>query len=80
MTQEAVDKEMNKLAEAKNAMERKSEETMQKVKAQFDKLSHNDIADIDGDIDAWADKLKEKYNHSQEEANAKIKDFMTQFK
>ena len=80
MTQEAVDKEMNKLAEAKNAMERKSEETMQKVKAQFDKLSHNDIADIDGDIEAWADKVKEKYNTSQEEANAKIKDFMSQFK
>ena len=80
MTQVAVDKEMDKLADAKNAMERKSDETMQKVKAQFDKLTDYDIADIDGDVEAWADKVKEKYNASQEEANAKIKDFMSQFK
>lgn len=80
MTKEAAEKEMKKLIDAKKAMESRSDEVTKKIKAQFDKLSHSDIANIDGNIDAWADKLKEKYNHSQEEANAKIKDFMTQFK
>ena len=79
MTKEAAEKEVKKLTDAKNGMESKSEEVTKKIKAQFDKLSHNDIAEIDGNIEALANKVKEKYNHTQEEANKKIKDFMAQF-
>ena len=80
MTREAAENELKKLIDAKKAMESGSEDVMNKVKAQFDKLSDHDIAEIDGNIETFSDKIKEKYKDSQEEANKKAKDFMSQFK
>ncbi len=80
MTREEADKELKKLDDAKKAMESKSEEVTKKIKAQFDKLTHADIAEIDGNLETWAEKIKEKYQLNQEEANKKIKDFITGFK
>ena len=80
MAKEEAENEVKKLIAAKKAMESKSEEVAKQIKKDFDKLSHEDIAEIDGNLEAWADKVKEKYNTTQEEANKKIKDFMSQFK
>ena len=80
MAKEEAENEVKKLIAVKKAMESKSEEVAKQIKKNFDKLSHEDIAEIDGNLEAWADKVKEKYNTTQEEANKKIKDFMSQFK
>lgn len=80
MAKEEAENEVKKLIAVKKAMESKSEEVVKQIKKDFDKLSHEDIAEIDGNLEAWADKVKEKYNTTQEEANKKIKDFMSQFK
>ena len=80
MTREEAEKEWKKLTDAKKAMESRSEEVTNKIKLKFDKLTHADIAEIDGNFETWADKIKEKYNDNQEEANKKIKDFMEQFR
>lgn len=79
MTMEEAEKELKKLEKVKKSMEKQSEEVTKQIKARFDKLTHDDIAEVDGNIEAWAEKIKEKYNDTQEEANKKIKDFMSQF-
>lgn len=79
MTMEEAEKELKKLEKVKKSMEKQSDEVTKKIKARFDKLTHDDIAEVDGNIEAWAEKIKEKYNDTQEEANKKIKDFMSQF-
>lgn len=79
MTKEDAEKELKKLTDAKKEMESQADEVTKKLKAQFSKLTDHDIAEIDGNVEAWADKIKEKYSDTQEEANKKIKDFMAQF-
>ena len=79
LTKEEAEKEWKKLTDAKEAMESRSEEVTNKIKSKFDKFTHDDIAEIDGNFETWADKIKEKYHKTQEEANKQIKDFMTQF-
>lgn len=79
MTVEKAESEIKKLSFIKKEMEVRSEEVKKKLLAQFDKLSTNDLAEIDGNVEAWANKVKEKYNCSQEQAQSKIKNFIAQF-
>lgn len=79
LTKEDAEKDLRILQDVKNSMERQSVKVIEKIKAQFDKFSHQEIMDIDGNVEAWAKKIQEKYNDSQEDANEKIKDFMSQF-
>ena len=80
MTREEAEKELKKLADAKEAMESRSVDLTNQIKAKFDKFTHDDIAEIDGNFETWADKIKEKYQLNQEDANKKIKDFIADFK
>ena len=79
MTTEKAEKEMKKLANVKKEMEARSEEVKKKLLAQFDRFSTDDLAEIDGNVEAWANKIKEKYNYTQEQANTKIINFIGQF-
>ncbi len=79
MNQADAEKAIEKLNATKKSMEDQSEEVLNKIKAHFDKLTYDEIAEIDGDVGAWTEKVKEKYQDSQEEAVKKIKDFINQF-
>ncbi|OIQ30837.1 MAG: hypothetical protein BM564_01085 [Bacteroidetes bacterium MedPE-SWsnd-G2] len=72
-------KEMQKFESAKQALENKIEDVNSGIKAKWDKFTHEDISEINGSLEAFADKLKTKYNNTQEETEAQIKEFMSKF-
>ncbi|OIQ30836.1 MAG: hypothetical protein BM564_01080 [Bacteroidetes bacterium MedPE-SWsnd-G2] len=76
---EQADKDVEKFEAAKAAFNTKLDDVNSEIKTKWDKFTHEDLAEINGKFDVFADKLKEKYNHTQEEANQKIKDFMSKF-
>lgn len=76
---EHADKDVEKFEAAKHAFATKTDAVNSDIKAKWDKFTHEDLADINGKFEVFADKLKEKYNHTQEEANQKVKDFMSKF-
>ncbi|MFD1292359.1 CsbD family protein [Lutibacter holmesii] len=64
---------------AKKAFENKTEEVQKEMQLEWDKLTHHDVKKIDQDFEKFADKLKEKYNKTQEDVNAQIREFMGKF-
>lgn len=77
--QEETGKAIAKYEKAKLAYETKTEEINNNIKAKWDKFTHEDVAEINGSFEAFANKIKDKYNKTQEEANAQVRDFMAKF-
>lgn len=73
------EKAMEQYEKAKNTMEKRTEEVRNKAQLKWDKLKNDDIREFDKSFEKFASKLKEKYNHTQEEANSQIREFMNQF-
>ncbi|OIQ31091.1 MAG: hypothetical protein BM564_01090 [Bacteroidetes bacterium MedPE-SWsnd-G2] len=72
-------KEIAKFEAAKHALENRIEEVNSDIKTKWNKLTNDDLTDINGNLEALANKLKSKYNKTQEEAETQIKEFMSKF-
>lgn len=64
---------------AKEAFENNTEEVQHKIQLKWDKLTQHDVKEIDKNFEKLGDKLTEKYNKTQEDVNAQIREFMNQF-
>lgn len=51
-----------------------------KVRAQWDRLTDEDINRVDGNFDELSARLQERYQRSKEESDQSIKDFLDQNK
>ena len=69
---------MEQYEKAKKIMESRTEEVQNKALLKWDKLKNEDVKEFDKSFEKFANKLKEKYNHTQEEANSQIREFMNQ--
>lgn len=78
--EEKFDSEMKKFEKAKHTFEKRTEEVNDSIKSKWEKFTHQDVADIDGSFENFSNKIKEKYNKTQEEANAEVREFMAKFK
>ncbi len=79
IVKEQAEQELEEFARAKEAFSADMAAVGDKIRAEWDKFTQEDIAEIEDSFTAWADKIKEKYNESQEKANAQIKKFMSEF-
>lgn len=77
--QEDLGNAQAKFENAKNAFETKTEEINRDIQAKWDKFTNEDVKEINGSFETFASKIKDKYNHTQDEANAQIREFMSKF-
>lgn len=68
-----------KFEKAKKAFETKTEEVNNDIQTKWDKFTNDDVKEINGSFETFASKIKDKYDHSQEEAHAQIREFMSKF-
>ena len=61
-------------------MKEHSAEIEEEIMKRYERFTHDDIQEIEGKMENWAEKIKEKYKKTQEEANTEIKEFISEFK
>lgn len=77
-----IEQKGNALAQyekAKKTIENKLEEVQTKAQKNWDKLNKEDLNELNNSFEKFGDKIKEKYNHSQEVVDSQIREFMKQF-
>lgn len=78
MMSEEADKEIAKFEKAKEAFATRTDEINAKIQAKWDKFTNDDVQEMNESFDHFSEKIKEKYNTTKEEANAKVKEFMAE--
>lgn len=79
LLKEQAEKEIAKFEAAQEAFENKTEEVKEEIQAKLDKFKNEDLAELNGSFEDFANKIKEKYNTTQEEADAKVKEILAKF-
>lgn len=78
-TEEFAKKEAEKFETARTHFKEQNEEFKAKALANWDKLTHLDLEETKESFEAFTTRIKEKYNHSKEEAETQFKEFMSKF-
>lgn len=71
--------ELQKFEDARFIFRTRPHEADTKIGFRFKKLNTDEILDIDGSLERFVNKIKEKYGKSQGEATSEIKEFMGSF-
>lgn len=77
--QENNEKAQAEFEKAKENFETKTEEINNGIQTKWDKFTNEDVKEINGSFETFANKIKNKYSKTQEEANAQVREFMAKF-
>lgn len=78
-TQEAIDEEVAKFKEARERFSQKMKEEKDEIVAKWNKLTHKDVDDTQGSMEALSGKIQEAYGVGEEDANAQVKSYLSEF-
>lgn len=79
MAKDQAEKEFQKLEESIEVFQENFNDLSKDIKAKFQKFTNEDLVEIKGNLAIFAEKVKERYHTTQEEANEMVKEFMDKY-